>query len=81
MSARARDLEHDHEVPARPIRPADLEAKMRELQGGVNETTERATSTLIAVGAVVAVGVIAVAFWAGRRRGKKRTTIVEVRRI
>jgi hypothetical protein len=66
---------------ARPIQRDDLEAKMRELQGEVDETARSATSTLVTVGAVVAVGIIAVAFLWGRRRGKKRTTIVEVRRI
>jgi hypothetical protein len=69
---------HDH---GGPIRKEDLEAKMRELQGGVEETKESATSMLLTVGAVVLVGVIAVAFFAGRRKGKKRTTIVEVRRL
>lgn len=64
-----------------PINRGDLEAKLRELQGEVTDTKESATSMLITVGAVVAVGVIAVAFLAGRRRGKKRTTVVEVRRI
>ena len=54
---------------------------MRELQGGVTETRESATNTLLTVGAVVVVGVVAVAFLWGRRKGKKRTTVVEVRRI
>ena len=66
---------------ARPIDRGQIEAKLRELQGGVSETRESATSMLITVGAVVAVGVLAVAFLAGRRKGKKRTTVVEVRRI
>jgi hypothetical protein len=66
---------------ARPIDRGQLEAKLRELQGGVTETKESATSMLLTVGAVVAVGVLAVAFLAGRRKGKKRTTVVEVRRI
>lgn len=59
----------------------DLEAKFRSVQGEVEEQRASAVSTLVTVGAVVAVGVIAIAFLAGRRRGKKRTTIVEVRRI
>jgi hypothetical protein len=66
---------------ANPIQRGDLEAKFRELQGEVTETTESAKSTLLTVGAVIAVGVIAIAFLAGRRKGKKRTTVVEVRRI
>ena len=65
----------------RPIERRDIEAKLRELQGDVEETAHSATSTLITVGAVVAVGVIAVAFLMGRRKGRRRTTIVEVRRI
>lgn len=63
------------------IQKEDLEAKLRELQGGVAETKESATSTLITVGALVAVGVLAVAFLMGRRKGRRRTTVVEVRRI
>jgi len=66
---------------ARPIDRGQLEAKFRELQGEVKDTKESATSMLITVGAVVVVGVLAVAFLAGRRKGKKRTTVVEVRRV
>ena len=64
-----------------PIGRADIENKLRELQGGVTETKEAATNTLVTVGAVVVVGVIAVAFLLGRRKGRKRTTVVEVRRF
>ena len=63
------------------IRRSDLEAKMRELQGEVTETRDAAATSLVTVGAVIAVGVIAVAFFLGRRKGKKRTTVVEVRRL
>ena len=66
---------------ARPIQRDDLEAKMRELQGEVDETRRSATTNLAAVGAVVAVTVIAIAFLVGRRKGKKRTTILEIRRV
>ena len=64
-----------------PIHRSDIERKLRELQGGVTETRDAAANTLVTVGAVVAVGVIAAAFLLGRRKGKKRRTIVEVRRI
>lgn len=65
----------------RPITRADLEHKLREIQGEVDETKESAQSSLLAVGAVAVVAVIAIAFLAGRRKGKKRTTVVEVRRL
>ncbi len=68
-------------APQTRITRDDLEQKLRELQGGVSDTRESATSMLITVGAVVAVGVIAIAFFAGRRKGRRRTTIVEVRRV
>jgi hypothetical protein len=68
-------------APKGLITRGDLEAKLRQLQGGVEETKDSALSTAITVGAVVAVGVVAVAFLLGRRRGRKRTTVVEVRRI
>jgi hypothetical protein len=59
----------------------DLEAKFRSVQGEVEEQRANAMSTIVTVGAVVAVTVIAVAFLLGRRKGQKRTTVVEVRRI
>jgi len=68
-------------APRRPITRGDLERKMREIQGEVDDTKESAQSTLLTVGAVAVVVVIAIAFLAGRRKGKKRTTIVEVRRL
>jgi hypothetical protein len=68
-------------APRRPITRGDLEHKMREIQGEVDDTKESAQSTLLTVGAVAVVVVIAIAFLAGRRKGKKRTTIVEVRRL
>jgi hypothetical protein len=64
-----------------PVERTDIERKLRELQGGVNETRETATTSLLTVGACVVVGVVAVAFLLGRRKGRRRTTVVEVRRI
>lgn len=59
----------------------DIEAKLREIQGEVDETAESAKGLAIAVGAVVAVGVLAIVFVLGARRGRSRSTIVEVRRF
>jgi hypothetical protein len=65
----------------RRIEPRDIEAKFNELRGEVDQTTEAAKGTIVAVGAALAVGVVLVAFVFGRKRGKKRTTIVEIRRV
>jgi hypothetical protein len=59
----------------------DLEAKFRELTGDVDERAEAAKSTAITVGAVVAAAVVIGVFLFGRSRGRKKTTIVEVRRF
>ncbi|HEY4376341.1 MAG TPA: hypothetical protein VGM93_04250 [Acidimicrobiales bacterium] len=63
------------------ITPADLEAKMRELQGDVNDQAEAAKGTAITVGVVVGVVVVLGIFLFGRSRGKKKTTLIEVRRF
>ena len=65
----------------RPIQRADLEAKMRELQGEAEETYQSATNTIVTVAAVAVVAVVAVAYLFGRRKGKKRTTLVEIHRL
>ena len=59
----------------------DLESKLRELQSEVETTSQTAKSYALAVGAVAVVAVVGVAYLFGRRRGKKRSTVVEVRRI
>ncbi|MCU1355249.1 MAG: hypothetical protein JWM89_667 [Acidimicrobiales bacterium] len=63
------------------ITRADIEAKFRELSGDVDERAEAAKSTAVTVGAVVAAAVILGVFLFGRSRGRKKTTIVEVRRF
>ena len=59
----------------------DIESKFRELQGEVESASDSAKSYAIVAGAVAAVVVVGVAYWFGRRRGKKRATVVEVRRL
>jgi hypothetical protein len=67
--------------PKRPITRADINAKLHEIQGEVEDTAERAKPIGLAVGIGVAVALVALAYLLGRRKGRKRTTIVEVRRV
>jgi hypothetical protein len=60
---------------------ADLEAKLREVQGGVTDQAESAKGTLAAAGGVIAVLLMLIVFVLGRRAGKQRSTIVEIRRV
>lgn len=65
----------------RTITRNDIEAKFRELSGDVDERAEAAKGTAIAVGAVVAAAVVVGVFLLGRSRGRKKTTVIEVRRF
>lgn len=59
----------------------DIEAKFRELQGEVDDTAEQTAGVAVLIGVGAAVALLAVAFFLGTRRGKKRTTVVEIRRV
>lgn len=59
----------------------DIAAKLRELEGGAREQAESAKATIVAAGIVAAAILLLVAFLFGRRAGKRRTTIVEIRRV
>jgi hypothetical protein len=63
------------------ITPDDIRAKLKEIDGSVQETTRAAAPIGLAIGAAVVLGVIILAYGFGRRRGGKRQTIVEIRRI
>jgi hypothetical protein len=62
------------------VTPDDIESKFRELSADVDDFGAEVRSMAVTVGAVVVVGVVAVAFWFGRRRGRNKATIVEIRR-
>jgi hypothetical protein len=69
---------HDHHEK---ITRDDLEAKFRTLAGEGQELAGQAKSYGIAAAAVIVVVIVVVSFLAGRRRGKAKSTIVEIRRI
>lgn len=66
--------------PPKPVTKADIQAKLGEIRGDVEETAEAAKPTLtyVAVGAVVVL--VAAAFLLGRMRGRRKSTVVEIRR-
>jgi hypothetical protein len=63
-----------------PVERADIEAKLREIRGDLAETARVGAPVMIAAGVLVVAGLVGVAFLAGRRRGRKRSTVVEIRR-
>ena len=71
----------DSPVGAKPITRTDIEAKLAEIGGEVDETVSNSKQMAITAGAVAVAVVIAAVFLLGRRKGKKLRTIVEIRRV
>jgi hypothetical protein len=80
--ARAADAATAATPEARPqhIDRDTIEAKFRDLQGDVDNVAGEAVNYAIVAGAVVAIAVVGIAFWLGKRRGKRKGTVIEVRR-
>jgi hypothetical protein len=59
----------------------DIESKLRELRGEVDAVGEssRSIASVVVVGVIVVV--IAATYFLGKRKGRHKTTVVEVRRV
>jgi hypothetical protein len=66
---------------AKTITRGDLEAKLREVSGDATDTVDAVKPQLIGGAAAVAILALVVAYLFGRRRGRKRSAIVEIRRV
>jgi hypothetical protein len=66
----------------RPITRADLESKFEQLRSSVGSGADVAKGGM-GMGAAVGAGIVLllVVYLLGRRRGRKRQTIVEIRRV
>jgi hypothetical protein len=65
----------------RSVTRADIEAKMREIQGEAEVGTDAAKGAGVAAGVGLLLLAVLVAYVLGRRRGRMRRTVVEIRRI
>ena len=63
------------------ISPEDLHRKLQSFQDGIQGKVEDKKSTLMTVGGVALVVLLVVVFLVGKRAGKKKSTLVEIRRI
>ncbi|HEY2430447.1 MAG TPA: hypothetical protein VGI06_16015 [Acidimicrobiales bacterium] len=69
------------ELSEEKVTPADIKAKLSEIDGSFQATTKKAAPVAMAVGAAAILGIAVLAYSLGRRRGRKRQTVVEIRRI
>jgi len=65
----------------RPVTKADIEAKLREIKGEADEAVDnvKPIAQMAAIGGVLLL--ILLAYLLGRRKGKKKSTVVEIRRV
>lgn len=68
-------------MPDRKITKDDIESKLRELQGEVSERAEATKVPALAVAVGVVFVAIAAAYVFGRRKGRRRQTVLEIRRL
>jgi hypothetical protein len=59
----------------------DLETRFRQLQDSVQGRVEDKKQTVMTVGIVAGVLLLLIVFFLGNRRGRKKTTLVEIRRV
>ena len=77
MSPKSKTLEK----PDEKITRDDIEAKLRELRGEVDERVEEVKVPAIAIAVGGTVLTIVAAYWFGKRKGKKRQMVLEIKRI
>ncbi|MDQ6784652.1 MAG: hypothetical protein M3063_14700 [Actinomycetota bacterium] len=59
---------------------SDLSAKLNEIRGEVDDTTDAAKPLLTYAAVVAAILLVGVTFALGKRRGRRKSTWVEIRR-
>ncbi|GEM_PF-107272 len=67
--------------PGGRITRGDIEAKLRQVTGQLERSAQAAKPKIMPAVAVAAAGVVALAYLLGRRRGRRRSTVVEIRRV
>jgi len=63
------------------ITRADIEAKLRAIRDDIEPVGEQAKGGLMAVAPVMAAVLIVGAYLLGKRSGKKRRAVIEIRRL
>lgn len=81
VAASARKEPTEAPRAAGPITRDDIEAKLREVYDGAHDQVASTRNTVVSVAAIVGALLVLIVFLLGVRGGKKRTTIVEIKRV
>jgi hypothetical protein len=65
----------------RPITRDDLEAAFQKVVGDGEKAAGSAVPAALVLGGAVALCVVALAYLAGKRRGRHKSSVVEIRRL
>lgn len=65
----------------RPITRADLEAAFQRVVGEGQKTVEAAIPAALVVAGAVGLALVTVVYLAGRRRGRRKSSVIEIRRL
>lgn len=76
----AKDDTADEAIPAK-ITPEDLQNKLQAFQGEIQGSVEQKKPTIAAVAAGGGMVLLIIFFLLGKRAGKKKSAIVEIRRV
>ncbi len=68
-------------TPNGRVEISDIRSKLEEIRGEVNETTEKAKPTLTYAAVVGVVVLVGLAFVLGRKRGRSKSTWIEISRL
>jgi hypothetical protein len=68
-------------TPNGRVAMTDIRSKLEEIRGEVNETTEQAKPTLTYAAVVGVVVLVGLAFVLGRKRGRSKSTWIEISRL
>lgn len=63
------------------ITAEDLRSKLQAFQDGIQGTVESKRNSLITTGGTVLIVLLLIFFVLGKRSGKKKSTLVEIRRL
>jgi len=67
--------------PRGRIQITDIREKLNQIRGDVEETAEEARPVATYAAVAGGIALVAVAFWLGRKRGLRKATWVEIRRL